>query len=148
MSVRHAKNTFLTFLVLASSGGFLTACFQPASRPILPVAVETRLGTVRAMGAEQRFVLIETSSALVASAMSEGQLLHCRPPSALTRASTADLRVSRERHESLIVANVVAGNPTLGDLVYSMPAGAASSPGPISAVPSAPLPGLFGPRNP
>ena len=130
MSVRHAKTALLMFWALALPSGFLAACFHPARRPVMPVAVETRLGTVRAIGAEQRFVLIEASSALVASAVSEGQLLHCRPPFTLTRTSTADLRVSRERHESLIVANVVAGNPALGDLVYATPPGAAPVPRP------------------
>ncbi len=113
--------------------------------------VETRVGVVRAIGSEQRFVLIETPSALATSTLSEGQLLHCRPPDALTHAATTDLRVSRERHQALVVANVVAGEPTVGAVVYttlrSVPA-ASPAPGSISSVATAPLPGLAPPRQP
>lgn len=152
MFVRPARPLLPTGCVLALLSVSLTACLHPTRRPAVPLVVETRIGAVRAIGAEQRFVLIETPSALAASALSEGQLLHCRPPSAVARTATADLRVSRERHESLLVANVVAGEPAMGDIVYVTPPGAATSPTPapgsISALPLTPLPGLFGPRHP
>lgn len=129
---------------------------QTAARPAdsssaLSARLESRVGVVRAVGVEQRFVLIETPSALDASLLSEGQMLHCRPPDALARTATADIRVSRERHDSLVVANVVAGEPAVGAVVFSTPeAKPASLPVPdsISALSTAPLPGLSTPRNP
>ena len=137
-------------------GVLLSACSHSPGRTAAPLPasapVETRVGVVRAVGPNQHFVLIETPSALVSSALSEGQLLHCRPPDVANRIATADVRVSRERHESLFVANVVAGEPIVGAIVYLSPTGATSTPSPspdsISSVPTAPLPGLFGPRKP
>ncbi len=112
---------------------------------------ETRVGVVRAIGADQRFVLIETPSALATSSLSDGQLLHCRPPGSTGLAATADLRVSHERHQSLVAANVVAGDPAIGAIVYAS-SGATPAPTPalepISSVSTAPLPGLFPPRKP
>ncbi len=121
-----------------------------APQPISP-PVETRVGVVRALGAGESFVLIETSSALAASALTEGQVLHCRPADAVSRVATADLRVSRERHLSLVVANVLAGEPTIGAVVYSKPDAASApspAPGPISSLSTTPLPGLFEPPKP
>ncbi len=115
------------------------------------VPTEIRVGVVRAVGADQRFVLIETPSALATSSLSEGQLLHCRPPGASGLAATADLRVSRERHQSLVAANVLAGDPAVGAVVYATSGEIptpAPAPGSISSVSTAPLPGLFPPRNP
>lgn len=149
---RSARVALPLIGALALPGAFLAACSHPARRFAAPAVRETQVGTVRAIGAEQRFVLVEAPSALVASAVPEGQLLYCRPLSAVIRTATADLRVSRERHASLIVANVVAGEPALGDIVYSKPAAPSvfptPAPGPISAVPAAPLSSLSGPGRP
>lgn len=130
---------------------------RPATPPASPVTVpaavttETRIGVVRAIGADQRFVLIETSSALASSSLSEGQLLHCRPPGSASLTATAELRVSRERRQSLIVANVLSGEPAAGDIVLAT-FGAAPTPTPspdsISTVSTAPLPSLFPRRTP
>lgn len=123
----------------------------PSATPTVTVAlpVEIRIGVVRAVGARERFVLIETPSASAGSSLTEGQLLHSRPPGAEKTAFTADLRVAPERHQSLIVANVVAGEPEVGAVVYAEPVPAASpAPGSISSVSTAPFPGLFPTRKP
>lgn len=124
---------------------------KTVSLPPTPLSVETRVGVVRALGAGESFVLIETPSALAASALVEGQVLHCRPADAASRVATADIRVSRERHQSLVVANVMAGTPAMGAVVYSTPdPPPASTPVPdsVSSLSAAALPGLFGPAKP
>lgn len=103
---------------------------------------------VRALGAGESFVLIETPSALAASALTEGEVLHCRPADAVSRVATADLRVSRERHQALVVANVIAGDPTLGAVVYASPPAPTPPPDSISSLTNSPLPGLSGPPKP
>ena len=92
----------------------------PAPRTIIPLppAPEQRLGTVRVIGARAGFVLIETPSASVTAAVPAGHLLHCHPPGVTTGTSTADLRVSAERRPPFVIADVVAGTPSVGDVAY------------------------------
>ena len=93
---------------------------EPAPRTIeaSPVSSEQRLGIIRAVGAHGSFVLIETPSASVTAALSTGSFLHCHPAGTVTGSSTADLRVSPERRQPFVVADVVAGTPTVGDVAY------------------------------
>ena len=128
--------------VLLLAGTFLVACAQlsrpvadvsthtnpqaapdrkaPVSRTItpLPPTPEQRLGVVRIIGARASFVLIETPSAAVTAAAPAGYVLHCRPPGVATGASTADLRISAERRPPFVIADVLAGTPTVGDVAY------------------------------
>ena len=92
----------------------------PVPRTIAPLspAPEQRLGVVRIIGAHASFVLIETPSASVSAAAPAGRLLHCHPPGVTTGTSTADLRVSAERRPPFVIADVVAGMPSVGDVAY------------------------------
>ena len=92
----------------------------PAPRTIvaLPPAPEQRLGVIKVIGARAGFVLIETPSASAAAAAPAGHLLHCHPPGVTSGTSTADLRVSAERRQPFVIADVVAGMPSVGDVAY------------------------------
>ena len=83
-----------------------------------PSSPEQRLGVIRAVGAHGSFVLIETPSASVTASLPTGSLLHCHPAGTVTGSSTADLRVSPERRQPFVTADVVAGTPTVGDIAY------------------------------
>ena len=83
-----------------------------------PVTPEQRLGTVRVIGAHGNFVLIETPSASVTAMIPTGHLLHCRPPGIIVGSSSADLRVSPERRQPFLVADVLSGSPAVSDVAY------------------------------
>lgn len=83
-----------------------------------PASAEIRLGVIKVIGSQGSFVLIETPSAAVTAAIPAGHLLHCRTPGAMSSASTADLRVSPERRQPFLIADVVSGQPTVGDIAY------------------------------
>ncbi len=129
------------------------ATTPPTFRTIEPVHVspEQRLGTIRVIGAHGNFVLIETPSAAATAAVPSGYLLHCHPPGTETGSSSADLRVSPERRQPFLVADVLSGVPTLGDVVYLAKEVATPSPPrrpivpfssviPVAAPPEAPEP--------
>ena len=107
-----------------------------------PKPLEPRLGTIRVIGAHGSFVLIDTASALVTAAVPVGSVLHCHPPGAGDGASTADLRVSPERRSPYVVADVIAGAPSVGDIasLAMVPPSPAASPEPVLP-PSTLLPG-------
>lgn len=107
-----------------------------------PRTQEPRLGTIRVIGAHGSFVLIDTASALVTAAVPVGTVLHCRPPGVNTGVSTADLRVSPERRAPFVVADVIAGTPTVGDTAFlaSDAPSPTASPEPV-LLPSTLLPG-------
>lgn len=112
----------------------------PAARTIEPVpnTPEQRLGTVRVVGAHGSFVLIETPSASLTAAVPVGYLLHCRPVGVSSGMSSADLRVSPERRQPFVVADVISGTPSIGDVAYLAKEGAAPVTPPVS-MPSIPF---------
>ena len=95
---------------------------QPTSKPRNPTSVqavpEQRVGIVRVIGAHGSFVLIETPSAAFSTTVPAGHRLHCRPPGSTAGTSTADLRVSPERRHPFVVADVLTGLPSIGDVAY------------------------------
>ena len=93
---------------------------SPTARTIKEVRTtpEQMVGIVRMIGAHGSFVLIETPSASISSAVPVGHLLHCHPAGTTTGSSTADLRVSPERRQPFVIADVLAGAPSVGDVAY------------------------------
>ena len=85
---------------------------SPAGRA---AAVEHRVGTVRVIGNGQRFVLIEVPPTGARRAARRPIAALLAPPRPRDAATTATLRVSRERRRPFVVADVVAGEPHVGD---------------------------------
>ncbi len=80
----------------------------------------SRIGTVRAIGAGSRFVLLESNSLEATSVLTAGQELRCLPANpADARQTPVVLRVSRERRPPFVVADVISGEPQSGDEVYA-----------------------------
>ncbi len=109
-----------------------TAVQSPPPAPTITTAPTAhRVGTVRVIGNAQRFVLIEVPSGAT-SALSDGQLLRCAADPSAAAPATATLRVGRERRRPYVVADVVNGEPRVGDAVFiaTMPP-ASMNPGPL-----------------
>lgn len=78
---------------------------------------EGRVGTVRMIGRGGKFVLVETLDGGMLM-LPNGSDLHCRLSAAPGAASTAELRLSRERRLQFASADVVSGQPRVGDAVF------------------------------
>ncbi len=103
----------------------------PATASLSPAPGVSRLhrvGILRVIGAGSRFVLIETPSAGT-GALPDGQVLQCANSAGSEPSITAVVRVGRERRPPFVVADVVSGDPQVGDIAYLAPA----------AVPIAPM---------
>ena len=132
-TARSFRRWTLASLLLASS---LTACAShrrsrvaravPAAAntpPAFPAPVAAppaarRVGTVRVIGNAGRFVLIEIPGG-GASSLPYGQTLRCAATPSADAPATATLRVARERRQPFVVADVVSGEPRVGDCVYA-----------------------------
>ena len=93
----------------------------PAPAPPIPKATkEIRVGEVRVIGSGRRFVLIEVSPRPDMPLLAPGVELRTRAPAgvAVGGEQTGTLRVSPERRQPFIVADVVDGEPHANDLVY------------------------------
>ena len=93
-------------------------------------AKETRVGEVRVIGGARRFVLIEISSRPDLPLLAPGLELRSRMPAgsvAYGGEETATLRVSPERRQPFIVADVVSGEPHVDDPVFLVPTASAPS---------------------
>lgn len=91
---------------------------------------ETRVGEVRVIGGGRRFVLIEISSRPDLPLLAPGLELRSRVPTgsiAFGGEETATLRVSPERRQPFIVADVISGEPHVDDPVFFSPDAAAVS---------------------
>lgn len=84
--------------------------------PAHPLA-ETRVGSVRMIGRDGKFVLVETLNGGILT-LPDGQALHCRSGAEPGANRTADLRLSRERRLQFASADVVSGQPHVGDAVF------------------------------
>ena len=96
-----------------------TAPTAPASS--IPAATrEVRVGEIRVIGAGRRFVLVEVTQRPDLPFLSPGLELRSRSPAsaAIGGEQTGDLRVSPERRQPFIVADVIAGEPHVGDPVF------------------------------
>ena len=94
------------------------AALGPAqNQRIAAPSQETRVGTVAMIGRGGKFVLVETLGGGLMP-LPEGQDLHCRSGAELTATRTADLRLSRERRQQFTSADVVDGQPHVGDAVF------------------------------
>ncbi len=84
---------------------------------------EIRVGEVRVVGAGRRFVLIEVSPRPDMPLLSPGLQLRTRTPVSVTVGGeqTGTLRVSPERRQPFLIADVVDGDPHANDLVYYSP---------------------------
>ena len=101
-----------------------------SSPPTLPA---NHVGTVRAIGPDSRFVLLETVSPGGGPGLATGQELRCLHAGAADASGPfALLRVSRERRPPFIVADVVSGQPLAGDDVYAV-TGQGPAPLPVPA---------------
>ena len=125
---------FLSFLTLASCSFSRShpAHDAPAAAASVPAASappdalppsgtpallgERRVGVVRVIGDAQRFVLIEVPVS-GAGPLPDGMLLRCSPPATDAPTNTM-LRVSMERRRPFIVADVLNGEPHVGDTVF------------------------------
>lgn len=98
-----------------------TAALKPraASLPsaTLHVTREHRIGVVRVIGARTRFVLIEAPLA-GARSLPDGQLMRSTNSTMTDSPTTAILRVTHERRQPFVVADVVAGDPHIGDVIF------------------------------
>lgn len=102
--------------VLAMSGGVPSADPAPAER-MASLMLESRVGTVHLIGRGGKFVLFETTSGGLLT-LPDGQDLHCRSGAGPGASRTADLRLSRERRQQFASADVVSGQPQVGDAVF------------------------------
>lgn len=84
--------------------------------PAQPPA-EVRVGSVRMIGRGGKFVLVETLGGGPLTLL-DGQALHCRPGLEPGAPASAHLRLSRERRHQFASADVVDGQPRLGDAVF------------------------------
>jgi hypothetical protein len=82
-------------------------------------SAERRVGVVRVIGARGKFVLIETTTGSGGVSLGEGQELRCRGSAAGGGEQTAVLKVSQERQAPFLVADVVSGEPQVGNVAYS-----------------------------
>lgn len=82
-----------------------------------PTPAAYRVGVVRVIGSGQRFVLVEVPSTTT-TPLPGGQLLRCCPSPDGDLAMTATLRVSPERRRPYVVADIVSGEPHVGDSVF------------------------------
>ena len=82
----------------------------------------SRVGTVRAIGPDSRFVLLEAAGPGSAPGVATGQELRCLHTDAAGASGPfALVRVSPERRPPFIVADVLSGQPQAGDDVYAVP---------------------------
>ena len=84
----------------------------------LPTPKEHRVGTVRVIGDGQRFVLVEVPPS-GAGPLPDGLMLHCSASPNADATANATLRISTERRRPYIVADVVDGEPHVGDAVFA-----------------------------
>ncbi len=99
---------------------------------------EVRVGEVRAIGAEGKFVLVEVTQRAGTSMLTPGLMLRTRTPEAGTTAGgrqTGSVRISPERRDPFVAADVINGEPHAGDLVFYSPTGQ-PPPAPIQPDPS------------
>lgn len=87
----------------------------PAAGPTSPR--EHRVGVVRVIGDAQRFVLIELPVG-DSGPLPDGTLLRCSSAPTSDAPTNAMLRVSTERRRPFIVADVLSGEPRVGDAVF------------------------------
>ncbi len=109
----------------------------PASASAAPTATPAptahRIGIVRVIGNAQRFVLVEVPPSATGT-LPDGQLLRCTADPSAAAPATATLRVGRERRRPYVVADVVSGEPHVGDAVFTAaapPASANTNTGPL-----------------
>ena len=91
---------------------------SPDTTAPIPAPTAHRVGTVRVIGDAQRFVLIEVPPSAT-GALPDGLLLHCAADPSPAAPATATLRVGRERRRPYVVADVVNGEPHVGDTVFT-----------------------------
>ena len=145
--VIRARRRFPGSVTILLAASLLTSCaaFRHRSRPATaansplpapasdaaaamaaPTPTMHRVGTVRVIGSAQRFVLIEVPGSAT-SALPDGQLLRCTADPSAAAPTTATLRVGRERRRPYVVADVVSGEPHVGDTVFTTTAPPASN---------------------
>ena len=95
-----------------------------------PTPVVHRVGTVRVIGNAQRFVLVEVPPGAT-GALPDGQPLRCAADPSPAAPTTATLRVGRERRRPYVVADVVSGEPHVGDTVFTTAAPTTLNTGPL-----------------
>lgn len=98
--------------------------------PTPPLTHEHRVGVVRVIGAGTRFVLIEVPS-MGDGQPPDGQTLRCAASASSDAVTTATLRVTHERRPPFVVADVVTGEPRVGDTAYLAAAPAPVPTGPL-----------------
>jgi hypothetical protein len=116
-----------------------------ASDPSIPTATkEVRVGEIRVIGSGRRFVLIEISPRSDMPVLSPGVELRTRSPArdANGGVQTGTLRVSPERRQPFLVADVIAGEPRVEDPVFY------SSENPLHLLPPEIMTPLLTPRLP
>jgi hypothetical protein len=114
-SRRHAKEDSAGQSPLAMTASVKSANAKPLARLANPS--ESRVGAVRVIGAAGKFVLIEAPPSL-AAALPDGLTLRCRTPEEGGGMQTAVVRVGRERRQQFVVADVIDGQPSVGDTVF------------------------------
>lgn len=115
----NAKPT--TRVSVVPGRGTLPETIAPTAAPdVAKASKETRVGEVRVIGAARRFVLIEVLPRPDLPTLSPGLELRTRAPARAASGGeqTGTLRVSPERRQPFIVADVIDGEPHLEDRVY------------------------------
>ena len=102
---------------LATANPDAASLAAPSPDASAPPSKPTRVGTVRVIGHGQHFVLVEVPGGGVPT-LPDGQLLRCVSSLADDAGVTATLRAGRERRRPYIVADVVNGEPHVGDSVF------------------------------
>ena len=114
-----------------------TVAADGSSAPAAPQAPRAhRVGTVRVIGDRQRFVLFEVPPD-GAGPLPDGLLLHCSASPTGEASANATLRISAERRRPYIVADVVSGEPHVGDAVFVDRALTNQTPGGPTVLPTA-----------
>ena len=134
--VRRCGWVIIGCLLLCEAGCSRSSQARRAAAANVPGAAAVRfLGNVHVIGTGGRFVLVQASVGMAVAGLTDGQALVCRG----TGVDTATLRVSRERRPPFVVADVVSGEPHLGDEVFVEPVpNLAAKPAPPAAPSSTP----------
>lgn len=112
------KNALPPAATAVPPGEEAIAVAPPSTAPrTLQIANEGRIGTVRMLGRGGRFVLVETLNGGMLP-LPDGQDLHCRANAEPGAPPTANLRLGRERRQQFATADVVDGQPQVGDAVF------------------------------
>ncbi len=83
-----------------------------------------RIGTIRTVGTGGRFVLVEIFAADNTTAIRDGQELSCvHPETAGPARPAAIVRISAEHRPPFVVADVINGEPHIGDEIYFIQGG-------------------------